>query len=85
MPLKLLSLSSEMDPAEILGAFDRYLSMREAPRFFLENMLFPHSCKFVQIRGSAQVGMDLFVYLKIVNIVVSIKTRDLAPPLRKAR
>ncbi len=29
--------------------------------------------------------MDLFVYFKIVKMVVSIKTRDLFPPLTKAR
>ncbi len=30
-------------------------------------------------------GIDLFVYFKIVNIVVSMKTRDRVPPLTKAR
>jgi hypothetical protein len=28
-------------------------------------------------------GMDLLVYFKIVQIVMSIKTKDLVPPLTK--
>jgi hypothetical protein len=29
-------------------------------------------------------GMDLFIYFKIVKIIVAIKNRDFVPPLTKA-
>jgi hypothetical protein len=53
MTLKLLS--SEMDQAEILGSFDRYLLKREAPRF-LENMPFPNSQICSDLRASTGGG-----------------------------